>query len=162
MKYKQTIETSDSNDIPPVNMALEREADRLLRESGAINNQRGKLNDADCYTEKQFEKHIWRYEMSNYEDGLSLCAIAKIEASELVGSDADSMFGLAKLTDNQRTIIRLYWMGLRLSDIAEAMHVSRQYVHKELPLCQHKLVDAMWKYPHWGWFQVYLSEINRK
>ncbi len=146
--------------IPPVSKTLEAEADRLLKEAGATDH-RHKDNEG-IYTEKQLRSHN-RREFTNNELAFQRSIeIAEIEEKDMMLDDIKLLCRLSGMSDEQMLVWMLYHNGLNQSDIANALHVSRQCISIKIQSCRARLMRTISLCWWFGWYQVYLSEVNRR
>jgi DNA-directed RNA polymerase specialized sigma subunit len=150
------------NDIPPVSKELEAEADRLLRESGATNHRCGMEKNEGIYTEVQLRDH-YRREFTNNDIAFQRSIeIAEIEERDMVLDDVKRLCEMSGMSDEQMLIWTLYHQGMTQSDIAEILQTSRQSIHSRLQRCQCRLMRTIAQCWWFGWYEVYLSEVNRR
>jgi DNA-binding NarL/FixJ family response regulator len=147
------------HDIPPVSRELEAEADRLLRESGATNHSQ--KDHEGIYTEKQLRSHN-RREFTNNELAFQRSIeIAEIEEKDMTLDDIKLLCRLSGMSDKQMLVWMLYHNGLSQSDIADVLKVSRQCISTKIQRCRVRLMRTISLCWWIGWYEVYLSEVNR-
>ena len=135
-------------------------SDALLSYHEVVNDTRGKRNAADVYTDKQLENRR-RHELSNYDMGLTLFAVAEQDLRSLIERDMRQLAKMADFTEGQYAIWCLNRQGLKNADVARALQVSDEHVCQTLSRCDRKLKATMLRHPWWGWLEVYWSEVHR-
>lgn len=137
--------------LDPSDLALEKEADLLLKEAGE-----GKLT-----TPAEVDRI--RYRERRYEE-ISLDAISESIADTRTWIDddpaEDAAAALQSATDQQRAVYILYSQGLMQTDIAKHMNISQQLVSQLLKECSSHI--RSWFAAVKGWQLVYEAEVRGK
>ena len=132
---------------------LEQAADALLEAAGLLGRESG------AYTHKQLMRKIRLEERR----------LPKLEEFELPAEAADylveSVIGelvdVARLTALQEICYRLHASGLSVRRISATLRIKRQVIAAHLGAARRKVRAAARQGRYAGWYEVYLSEVNR-
>ncbi len=133
---------------------LEDASDILLSSSSALGYKSG------AYSQRQLDRKI-RNEQRR---------LPKIEESGLPSEVSDYLFtqqiddlvDVSNLTALQETVFRLSAAGLTCKEIAKNFGLSRKRTYVTLKIARRKVQAAYEEGKYAGWYEVYLSEVNRK
>jgi DNA-binding CsgD family transcriptional regulator len=139
-------------------MLLEREADAYLARAGAICSRRGARKR--LYTDRQLANHR-RRELTNYDEGLNLFAVAERELLEVIGRDIVRIFDRARLSSKQYSVWELFMTGMSQEEIARITKTTQSTVSRHFSAGKRKIIAALVSDPYYGWWEVYWSEVNR-
>lgn len=131
----------------------ERIADALLEAVGVLSEGSG------IYTTAQLDRKIRneRKRLPEVEEyGLPQEVIA-----ELVERRIDELIDLSRLTVSQEVVFRLHLCGLSVRCIAATLKISQNKAAYHLRKAKRKIRAAYSEGRYAGWYEVYLSEVNR-
>ena len=132
---------------------LEDAADAILESAGALGRESG------IYTQAQLTRKI-RNELEQLptvdQSGLPAHVI-----DCLVERQIDELIEVSRLTTRQEIIYRLHLCGLSIWDTAATLRLTAQAVAAQLRLARRKLQATYAEGRYAGWYEVYLSEVNR-
>ena len=144
--HTQSIEPEDAVD-------LEQAADELLAQHMPLG------SDSGIYSQTQLDR-----KMRNESKMLPRLAEVGISAETvdvLLERRIEEMVDAASLTALQEIIYRLYVAGFGCHRIASIMGVRHRLLERRLRTVKRKIRAAYEEGRYAGWYEVYLSEVNR-
>ncbi|MGQ9764974.1 MAG: sigma factor-like helix-turn-helix DNA-binding protein [Armatimonadota bacterium] len=132
---------------------LESLADRLLASSGAL--QRG----TGVYMTRQLRRRI-RYENTRLP-GCRQPGLPSEVTDYLFYQQVEELIEASSLSFREELVFRLYLYGFSMRETAEMINRSRAVVRRLIAQARHKLQAAYAQGRYAGWYEVYLSEVNR-
>ncbi len=132
---------------------LESEADRLLQAGGAIGRETG------IYTSAGLKRKI-RNEHRR-APLVSECGLPAEVVDRLVDQRIEELIDVSGLSIRQEIVFRLRVCGLGIKRIAATLNIKPQRAAALLRAAQRKVRRAYRAGAYAGWYEVYLSEVNR-
>lgn len=132
---------------------LEQAADDLLEAAGLLGRETG------AYTHKQLMRKM-RLEEHRVPK-LDEFALPAEVADYLVESLMDELVDAARLSAMQEICYRLHASGLSVRRISATLRIKRQVIAAHLGIARRKVQRAVRQGRYAGWYEVYLSEVNR-
>lgn len=132
---------------------LEAEGDCLLKSAGALGRHTG------IYTAKQLRRKV-REElrrMHSLEEG----GVCPDVIEYLAQARLEDLIAASRLTAVQESVLRLRAVGLSCRDIAVATGVRHEVLAGHLRQARSKVRAAIRQGRYAGWYEVYVSEVNR-
>jgi len=142
----------ESNHSEP-NSDLEKIADDLLSAHACMGRENG------IYTQIQLDRKIRRDyartpEIDEYEISSEL-------VEQLTQRKIDDLIEASRLTFVQELIFRLYLGGLSCRNIQATLKTQRRTIADQLRIAKRKVRMSYSEGRYAGWYEVYLSEVNR-
>lgn len=132
---------------------LELLADQLLASSGALRRGTG------MYTACQLRRRI-RYENTRLP-GCRSSGLPSEVIDYLFYRQIEELIEASSLSVREELVFRLYLCGFSIRETAEIIKRSRAVVRRLMVQARHKLQAAYAQGRYAGWYEVYLSEVNR-
>jgi len=130
----------------------ERAADSLLRSVGAI----------------RYSGGVWTQTQLNRKMREQNCYLPDLEVGNYCDADdmvLDSMYARlaekAGLNPLYTEVFRMYMNGFSGEEISEILKIGRSRAFRIISICRIRLQKAYESDPYSGWYDVYLSEVNR-
>lgn len=133
--------------------ALEAAADDLLLAAGCLGRRCG------AYTQAQLERKM-RRDHRNAERGLEQ-GLCQDVVEYLAERQLDELVDVSGLTAMQEICLRLRISGLSCRRIAATLKAKHQVIAVHLATAEARVRAAYKEGRYAGWYQVYLSEVNR-
>lgn len=111
------------------------------------------------YTQLQLDRKV-RRERKRVQVVAEDCACAPMIES-VVGSQLNDLIDAARLNSMEEIICRFYVAGFTGKRMAEMLGVKRSVVKQRLRIIKRRIRAAYLQGPYAGWYEVYLSEVNR-
>lgn len=146
-----TVPTGSEN-TPKATSIREREANALLRRQLSS-------HSSGIYSNAQLQRKI-RDEQKRLPE-LTEKSIPDETVEYLVQAQINDLIDAANLTVIQEIIYRLYISGTEVRYIATACGRKSKTIFKQLKVIKRKITAAHEEGIYAGWYEVYLSEINR-
>ncbi len=152
----------ESEAAPPVDIEpqdvgelddLEAAADRLLESAGALGRETG------AYTESQMRRKIRRD--ANRAPRLDACAVSEKMVDFLFQRQVEELIDVSRLTVRQELVFRLHVHGLGIRRITATLKIGRYTAARALRVAKRRVRAAYQEGRYAGWYEVYLSEVNR-
>lgn len=132
---------------------LEAEADRMLRSAGALGRHQG------IYTTTQLKRKI-RLELQRIPE-VEEWAPSHDVLDYLTESYLDDLVCVSRLTAMQEIVFRLRASGLDCKDMTATLGIKHEVLAGHLRQARWKVRAACKQGRYAGWYEVYLSEVNR-
>lgn len=132
---------------------LENAADALLAATGILN------VGAAVYTQTQLERKL-RNEQARLSR-LEETAPAPEMVDYICERQLEDLIGASRLTQVQEAVYRLFAAGMNCRDISATLGIKRQPIGFHLRSARQKVRAAYRQGRYAGWYEVYLSEVNR-
>lgn len=142
--------TSDTGDS---SAELEQEADALLGRCTMLG------SDSGIYTQAQLDRKA-RDEQKRMPL-LTEGAMSEAMFEHLLERQMQDLIDAANLTALQEIVYRLHVAGFSVKRIAEALGIRRRTIQQRLTTVRRKVTAAYEQGRYAGWYEVYLSEVNR-
>ena len=133
---------------------LEQAADSILAAEGALGRENG------IYTQAQLNRKI-RIEQQHLPL-LDECEIGKEAIEYLIERQTTDLVEVSRLTPMQEICFRLYVEGLTCRDISLSLRLKHNTTANHLRNARQKVKAAIKDGRYAGWYEVYLSEVNRR
>lgn len=132
---------------------LEQAADAILAAEEAFGNETG------IYTQAQFERRmrIERRHLPMLDDE----TVGNDTVEYLLRRQVDDLVEVSRLTALQEICYRLYIDGLTCRDISSTLRLKHHTITHHLRNARKKIRTAVRDGKYAGWYEVYLSEVNR-
>jgi len=132
---------------------LEREADRLLGANGGLGYKSGFYSLLQLGRKvRDEERHFPRVDELSVPEEV-VCYLAQRQLDELID--------VSNLSIREEIIFRLYAAGLGCRDTGATLRLAHQTVLNGLRSAKWKVRRAYREGRYSGWYEVYLSEVNR-
>lgn len=138
--------------VPAQGRSLEEQADELLGRALLFG------SDSGVYTEASLARKM-RDERKRFESP-SPTGIDDA-AALLVERQIDDLIEGAGLTAVQEILYRLYVGGFSVRRMSVVLGIGRRTVQERLKTIKRRIREAYREGPYAGWYEVYLSEVNR-
>ncbi|MCE5321995.1 hypothetical protein LLG46_01630 [bacterium] len=112
-----------------------------------------------AYTQVQLDRKI-RSE-NRRMPRIDECAISSEVVEDMLDRILDELIDVSRLTAFQEIVLRLSVSGLTVANIASNLGLSRARTAKALKIARSKTRAAYEQGKYAGWYEVYLSEVNR-
>lgn len=132
---------------------LEQAADAILAAEGALGNKTG------IYTQAQIERkmRVEQRRLQVVDEG----AIRNDTIEYLLQCQVDNLVDVSRLTPIQEICYRLHIDGLTCRDISTTLHLKFHTTANHLRSARKKVRAAVRDGKYAGWYEVYISEVNR-
>jgi len=131
----------------------EKVADAILEASGAFSEGNGIYTKAQLYRKMRMERKK-SPEVEEY-------GLPKEVEAELVERCIDELIELSRLSVSQEVVLRMHLCGMHTSYIANTLKISHQTAAYRLKSAKQKIMATYKEGKYAGWYEVYLSEVNR-
>ncbi|NLN75846.1 MAG: hypothetical protein GX139_06010 [Armatimonadetes bacterium] len=111
------------------------------------------------YTQAQLDRKV-RNERKRIERVTEDCASAPMIES-VIDSQLNDLIDAAGLNAIEEIVCRLYVAGFTGRRIAQVLGIRRRVVKQRLRIVKRRIRAAYLQGPYAGWYEVYLSEVNR-
>jgi len=128
-------------------------ADELLKRLGLLGKRNG------IYTERQLERKI-RQERERWPEADEFSVSDEVRRY-LLERQVEDLIIVSNLTPMQEIAFRLYAQGLGLRSIQATLGIKHQVIAAHLRRGLRKVRAAYKQGRYAGWYEVYLSEVNR-
>ncbi len=132
---------------------LEGIADRMLESVGALGAESG------IYTRRQLRRKK-RLEWARVPKA-DPTGIPEATIGYIVQRQVDELVDVSRLTPRQEVVYRLYAHGLDCRCIGATLRIGRQRAARCLRAAKRRVRAAIREGRYAGWYEVYLSEVNR-
>ena len=132
---------------------LEKAADAILESAGALGRKSG------IYTEVQLGRRV-RDERAQLPV-MNEAGLPSHVTDYLVEQQIDELIEVSRLSMRQEIIYRLHLCGLSIPETAATLNMKMQTVAAQLRAARRKLQATYAEGRYAGWYEVYLSEVNR-